>query len=500
MTYQKANYIKSAGLSNLIEQNMRSGKGFLRSTGGAIGSKFQARLTGVKETFDPLNFFRFMSRGSPLAFRLLGGRAFGRLTGRNEDDVDYFAGGPGSRAGGRPGFRRKNKKSAEPLNTSIGSGKKIIPIMAGDSVADEITKIYTLLKHSYEDKAKKSEIQKNFEEGKREKEEKRHKELIKALMSVGGKGDKPTATKTDDKSWYMIILDILKDAWNKIRAFAESVGKIVEGIITKVKSVFSYLWNKITSIAEFIWSKITGIVKTIASKIAQIARIILPEKVFTLISEGIEGLSKLPEKLFGSAAKTEAKTAEKVAEKTVGKTILKGIPILGIGAGLFFGAERALAGDWVGAGLEVAGGVAGSIPGVGTAAEIGLGAAAAIHESNFDAEKANAPTATPLPPTGAGGGRGMQGVPTVEQSTSATPTAVQQPSVIPSGVQMVQATKENMESQIETQLGGAQSITLNKTNSSSIASNPDSSVISETVVRNDEDSLLKIMKGSLRMV
>ena len=504
MTYQRANYIKSASLSNLIEQNIRSGEGFLKSTGGAIGSKLKAKVTGIKEKFDPLNFFKFLSRGNPLAFRLLGGRAFGRLTGRSEDDVDYFAGGPGSRAGGRTTYK-KNKKSAEPLNTSIASGKKITPIMAGDNVADEITKLYTLLKQSYEDKIKKSELQKDFEEGKKDKEEKRHKELIKALMSVGGGGGKPTATKTDDKPWYMVILDVLKDAWGKIGAFAESVGKIVNGIITKVKGVVANIWNKITGIAGEVFEKVMGVIRKIGSTLGELlSKIPGMSWIGEKISTGFKAITEGAKDVFKMGAKTEAKAAEKVAEKTVGKTILKGIPILGIGAGLFFGAERALAGDWVGAGLEVAGGVAGTIPGVGTAAEVGLGAAAAIHESNFDSKKENAPTATPLPPTGSGGGRGGMGGPTSEEMDTAKttiPTAAPETSITSSGPQMVAVTKENLDNQIDAQAdGGNQSITVNKTNNSSIGGKSESGSVGETSVRNDEDSLMRVMKGTLRMV
>ena len=66
--------------------------------------------------------------------------------------------------------------------------------------------------------------------------------------------------------------------------------------------------------------------------------------------------------------------AGKVGAKGVGKSLLKKLPVIGLLAGLGFGASSLLAGDWKGAGLEVASGAASMIPGVGTAASIGIDA------------------------------------------------------------------------------------------------------------------------------
>jgi hypothetical protein len=60
-------------------------------------------------------------------------------------------------------------------------------------------------------------------------------------------------------------------------------------------------------------------------------------------------------------------------EKTALKTALKKIPVLGAGAGLLFGAQRALEGDFLGAGLEVASGIAGG-SGVGILGGVALDA------------------------------------------------------------------------------------------------------------------------------
>ena len=78
-----------------------------------------------------------------------------------------------------------------------------------------------------------------------------------------------------------------------------------------------------------------------------------------------------------AATKAGTKGAAKIGAKALGKGLLKKIPFLGLGAGLLFGAERAMAGDWKGAGLEVASGGASMIPGFGTAASVGIDAALA---------------------------------------------------------------------------------------------------------------------------
>jgi hypothetical protein len=79
-------------------------------------------------------------------------------------------------------------------------------------------------------------------------------------------------------------------------------------------------------------------------------------------------------------AKTTAKTGLKVAGKGLVKAAIKKIPIIGAAAGILFAAQRVMAGDFSGAGLEVASGVAGTLPGLGTAASIGIDAALAAKD------------------------------------------------------------------------------------------------------------------------
>jgi hypothetical protein len=96
---------------------------------------------------------------------------------------------------------------------------------------------------------------------------------------------------------------------------------------------------------------------------------------------GEKGAVKAGEKgAVKAGEKVAAKGVGKVGAKAVGKSLLKKIPGVGLVAGGVFAAQRAMAGDWTGAGLELASGAAGTIPGVGTAASVGLDAALAARD------------------------------------------------------------------------------------------------------------------------
>jgi murein DD-endopeptidase MepM/ murein hydrolase activator NlpD len=82
------------------------------------------------------------------------------------------------------------------------------------------------------------------------------------------------------------------------------------------------------------------------------------------------------------AKNTLKKAAAKTAIKGVGKMAIKKVPILGAVAGVAFGIERAMKGDWLGAIGEVASGTASIFPGVGTAISTGIDAALMAKDMN----------------------------------------------------------------------------------------------------------------------
>ena len=99
----------------------------------------------------------------------------------------------------------------------------------------------------------------------------------------------------------------------------------------------------------------------------------------------LKGASKAGKVLLKKGAKkigmkVGAKAAAKVGAKALGKGLLKKIPFVGLGAGLLFAGQRMLKGDFKGAMLEAASGIAGTIPGVGTAISVGLDATLAAKD------------------------------------------------------------------------------------------------------------------------
>lgn len=85
---------------------------------------------------------------------------------------------------------------------------------------------------------------------------------------------------------------------------------------------------------------------------------------------------------FGTKAATSMglKGAAKVGGGAIAKSLGKKVPLLGLGLGSVFAVQRALKGDWLGAGLELASGAASTIPGLGTAGSIGIDAALAARD------------------------------------------------------------------------------------------------------------------------
>jgi len=87
------------------------------------------------------------------------------------------------------------------------------------------------------------------------------------------------------------------------------------------------------------------------------------------LGAGKKLLGKAVKPLSGALAK---KGLAKVGAKGLGKAVAKKIPGLSIIAGIGFGIERALKGDGIGALGEIASGIAGTVPGAGTAVSLAI--------------------------------------------------------------------------------------------------------------------------------
>lgn len=76
-----------------------------------------------------------------------------------------------------------------------------------------------------------------------------------------------------------------------------------------------------------------------------------------------------------AATRAGTRVGARVAARGLARTALKKIPVIGLLAGVGFGIQRMMRGDMLGAAGELASGAASTIPGVGTAASIGIDAA-----------------------------------------------------------------------------------------------------------------------------
>lgn len=111
---------------------------------------------------------------------------------------------------------------------------------------------------------------------------------------------------------------------------------------------------------------------------------------------GGRGLLKTQSKTAAkTVGKTVAKTVGKTAGKAVGKSLLKKIPGLSLGAGCFFAWQRIKDKDYLGAVGEVASGICGCIPGLGTAASVGIDAALGARDISRASKQAEMPAAVP---------------------------------------------------------------------------------------------------------
>ena len=512
MSYQKADRIKETGLLSLIaRKKFEEGQSLGASIKGAISDKFKAKVKRTKRAFDPLNLVRVLTGNGVIGKSLR--TIAGRTMGRDDEDIKYFG-----------GYKRKgNRSSAEPMVTHIGSGK-ITPIASGDGVADAVTKLYSLIKNNFDEKIKKSELQKNFEEGKNEKQQKRHDELIKALGGISKGSDKKEGKKNEGG-----LLDFVTNLLNK---FKDMLKPILD-IWSDVKSFFKNdLWKNLLKygkyLIEFLAAPEVVLLAAIAGSVLiaawlgkkaaewleakqeATAREKGGEKAVQALKEQREAIDHTQGEIGvvqnedADAAKIKYDAAVKEKQEIIGQYLVdKGYKryektILGKPQGKYTFENTQ-----------------GNPPSDKLLQEANAYAdkqlsASKIMETNTTPASTPVATTTPMPSTGAGGGRGGMGGPTAEQSSSATTTAEQSssatttatpaPSVSPSGGQMQAATKENIDQQTEASMSSGKSIVINKTNNSSIGGKSESGSIGESAVRNDDDSLLKAQKQSLRIV
>lgn len=228
MTYQQARRIrnKDYSLANLITRNIRSKD---MSAGQSIKEAFKekfdiktrlkAKVTGIKEKFDPLNIAKFLTGGSNFAPALLG-----KLTGRSKADIRNFTGG-----------RQSYEDFGAPTATKIGRDPHAGGGGDQTGMIDMLNKILELQQRTYDNIKEQRERLSNFKEEKELEADKRHKALLDAIKGFTPREQKQTAEKVKEESPSFSLADLLGGATlasrllNVLKWFGGPVGMALLG-------------------------------------------------------------------------------------------------------------------------------------------------------------------------------------------------------------------------------------------------------------------------------
>jgi hypothetical protein len=221
LNYQQARQIRNRSIKDLIADELIRGKGLGGAIGGAVNLRTQARIKGIKEKFDPLNIVKFLTFGSRL-----GPALYGKLFGRSRKDIEYFAG----RAS--PIGERRKKITGIPGRGEgeDTSGMKVI-----------LKQILTFLQKSHEKDMILREKENNLRESIKLDDEKRHRDLLKALSNVGFGGTGETATKEKKGGLLDGIMNIINGLKQQLQSFIEDL-KNVKNFLTGINWLSKLSW------------------------------------------------------------------------------------------------------------------------------------------------------------------------------------------------------------------------------------------------------------------
>jgi hypothetical protein len=222
MDYQNARSIRKKSLLSLIaEKKFEEGQGLGSSIGGAISDKFKAKAMGFKEALDPLNFVRKITGQGAIGDIAVTG--LGRLFGRKDRDIQAF-GGYG---------RKKVRNKKDPNFTTIGPGP-VRRLRVKDSTADILGKMYNFMLKKSEIDTRAAEIQKSFRQEQLDEDDRRHKELVKAIKAFTSGG--ATTTPEKKESIFDKILKLIAD-------FKDSIMKLIDPILNFFKGTLGKVFN-----------------------------------------------------------------------------------------------------------------------------------------------------------------------------------------------------------------------------------------------------------------
>jgi len=215
MDYRVASNIRGKSLSSLITDRITSGGSVGSSIKGAISDKLKARGTGIKEKFDPMNIARAMTGGGKLAPAILG-----RITGRSQSDINYFAG------------NKRKKYSSYTKMPSIGQ----VPSEGfGGSAVEVLNKMLSFMQKNREDDLKRKQISMSFEEERQSEEQRRHGEFLKVLKDFTSVGTTTMVKKEPEKE--KSLFDEIVDLFSKGSFLTRLIPLLINPVTLAVAAV-----------------------------------------------------------------------------------------------------------------------------------------------------------------------------------------------------------------------------------------------------------------------
>ena len=240
MSYQQGRRIRNTGLKELITQNIVSGQGVGKAIRSSISQSFKAKVTGIKEKFDPLNIAKALTGN-------LGAAVLGRVTGRSDKDIQYFSGGRRGNYAGNV-TQDSDLSAIQPaLYTKVAEGQNQ-RMKKGEGVASVLGKLYNLMKLNYTEEEKRRELDINFKYKQEQQKEKWHKELLEAITGIKGTGSATKVTKPKSGGLFGGLGDMFKKIEEMIGKAITDLKTLLEPLLDFAKTIGKNLLGRLGSL------------------------------------------------------------------------------------------------------------------------------------------------------------------------------------------------------------------------------------------------------------
>ena len=315
MSYQQGRRIRDTGLKELITQNIVSGQGVGKAIRSSISQSFKAKVTGIKEKFDPLNIAKALTGN-------LGAAVLGRVLGRSDKDIQYFAGGRRGNYAGNV-TQDSDLSAIQPaLYTKVAEGQNQ-RMKKGEGVASVLGKLYNLMKPNYTEEEKRRELDINFKYKQEQQKEKWHKELLEAITGIKGTGSATKVTKPKSGG----LLGGLGDMFKKIE-------EMIDKAITDLKTLLEPLLDFAKTIGKNLLGRLGSLLMNpyvlallgvaAATTLAVYLAGLMSDELTKLIKQNIPDMSAVgPDEAAAALAGNDRKFIEKLGGREKLEDIVK---------------------------------------------------------------------------------------------------------------------------------------------------------------------------------